>query len=326
MKAPQMLASVLVAALALTSSLTCSFAGPDAPAPEFRDSKKVEPRDEYKKGAPLPLHTLEGTGGVLITPMAYLVSAGSPNGIAGLPAVSATYVNANKKNIASLAVTETLYGRVELGFAANRFDLGSLPDNVHNATGIAIEDDVFLYNFNVRGLVLEENYCDMPLPAITVGIHGKYNDGVDTIDKQLGGALGSIGYRRDWGVDFTLTASKTFPKTLFDKPLILTAGMRLSQASNLGYLGFGSTYNPTFEANFAYNITPWLWFAGEYRMKEKNYTPIGSLIREEQDWYTLGFAIVPNNHFTATVGYGYFGNVLDTSEKAGFAIQTKWEF
>ncbi|HSI84999.1 MAG: DUF3034 family protein [Candidatus Methylacidiphilales bacterium] len=326
MKTPRLiaLAAFLVHSLALLPGAV--FAGPDS-APSMRDNKQIEPRAEYKKGAPLPLHTLEGTGGVLITPMAYLVNAGAPEGcLFSLPSVSATYVNANKKNITSVAITEVIAGRVELGFSANRFGLGSLPENVRNATGVQIDDDVYLFNFNARGVVLPENSFDLPLPSVVVGVHGKLNAGVDRIDKQLGGALGSIGYRRDYGVDFTVTASKTFPKAIFDRTLILTGGLRLSQASNLGYLGFGSVYNPTFEGNFAYNLTPWLWLAGEYRMKAANYTNIGSLIREEQDWFTVGLAFVPNDHFTATLGYGYFGNVLDTSEKAGIAVQTKWEF
>ncbi len=279
-----------------------------------------------EKGAPLPLHTIEGTGGILITPTAYLVNPGPKDQIFGLPSVSGTYINADQKNIEVFALTETLVQRVELGFSASRFGTGSLRNSVLDAGGPDIRrDDVYLYNFNVRGLIIPENSFNVPVPAITAGISYKYNDGIAQINNRLGGALTNIGYKSNDGVDFTLTASKTFPK-VFDRALLLSAGVRFSEASQLGYVGFGDTYQATFEGNIAYSLTDWLWLAGEYRQKDNPYTRIGNLVRPEEDWYTVGLAFVPNNHITITVGYGYFGNVLDTSEKTGVAAQVKYEF
>jgi hypothetical protein len=50
------------------------------------------------------------------------------------------------------------------------------------------------------------------------------------------------------------------------------------------------------------------------------------LVRPEQDWWTVGAAFVLNKNATVTAGYGYFGNVLNTVEKAGWALQFKYEF
>lgn len=280
---------------------------------------------EAKKGPALPLHTLDGVGGILITPVAYLSNPGPKDEIAGLPSFSATYVNANKKNVEGIAVSETLYQRVELSFAANRFGTGSFRDNVRNTTRVDINrDDVWLYNINARGVIIPENSFDVPIPQITGGISFKQNDGIDQIDKDLGGALTNIGYKRDYGIDYTLTATKAFPK-VFDRTLLLTAGVRFSEANQLGYVGFSDTYHATFEANFAYSITPWLWLAGEYRQKNSDYGRIAGLAESENDWWTVGIGLLPSRHTSVTIGYGYFGNVLDTREKAATAVQFKYE-
>jgi hypothetical protein len=278
------------------------------------------------KGPPLPLHTIEGVGGIMITPTAYLVNPGPKNTVFGLPAASFTFVGAGEKNIETFAFTETILQRVELGYAISRFGTGTLDKHVKDATGVELSrDDVYLNNFNIRGNILPENSFGLNfLPAVTAGVHFKVNDGISQINSELGGALSKIGYRHSSGVDYTLTASKTIPK-IFGRPLILSAGLRLSEASQLGYVGFGDTYHPSFEGNATYLITNWLAIAYEYRQKPQEFGRIDNLVRPEQAWQTIGLGFVLNPHLTATVGYGHFDNVLDTVENGGWAIQVKYE-
>ena len=153
----------------------------------------------------------------------------------------------------------------------------------------------------------------------------KINEGIDDINRRLGGALSTIGFDHSTGVDFTVTATKAFPK-VFGRPLLVTVGGRASEGSQLGYLGFGDVYRFTFEGNLAYSITDWLWLAAEFRQKPSPYDVIGkTLIRREQNWWTVGAAFVLNKHATLTVGYGHFGHVLDTIENQGIAAQLKYE-
>jgi hypothetical protein len=278
------------------------------------------------EGPPLPLHTIEGTGGILITPTAYLVNPGPKDSFFGKPAASVTHVGARRKNIQTLALTETLFGRLELGYGLSRFDLGTLPDAVEDANGIDIKrNDVYLHNLNARFLILEENSFDLPLPAITVGAHFKINDGIGTVDHRLGGALKTAGLGHTSGIDYTLTASKTFGN-VFGRPLITSVGLRYSRAAQLGYLGFGETYHPSFEANAAYLITDWLAVAYEFRQKVNDYNNIGKLVKDEDNWQTIGLGFIVSKNLTATVGYGHFGDVLNTTENGGWAVQLKYEF
>ncbi|MEI8235488.1 MAG: DUF3034 family protein [Verrucomicrobiota bacterium] len=298
------------------------------------DASKETPTDtaSTEKAPPLPLHTIEGVGGVVITPIAYLVNPGPAGTIFGLPAASATYVKANTKNVESAVLTETLFGRLELGYAASRFGVGNLVDNVKNATTVDIPDHVLVHNFNARFLALPENSFDLPVPAVTLGASYKYNDGIGDINQRLGGALTNIGYKSNDGVDFTLTATKAFPK-VFGRPLILTAGLRFSEAEQLGYLGFGDKYRATFEGNVVYLVTDWLALAGEFRGKANAYQPIanplkggGYLVGREDNWWTVGAAFIVNPHTTVTVGWGHFGELLNTTEDKGLAISAKYEF
>jgi hypothetical protein len=278
------------------------------------------------KGPPLPLHTIEGVGGLVITPMAYLVNPGPKGTVAGLPSTSFTYVGAGQKNIQALAVSETLFERIELSYAVSRFGLGTLGDSVKDATGLDIgRTDVLLHHFNVRGLLLEENSFNLPLPAITAGVHFKINDGIASIDKRLFGTLSGKGLDSDTGIDYTLTATKTFPK-VFGRPLITSAGIRFSKAAQIGYLGFGENYEPSFEGNVTYLIADNIALAYEFRQKINQVDRIGKLVRPEDNWQTIGIGWVINNHASLTVGYGRFGNVLDTVENAGWAIQFKYEW
>ncbi|MCE5269577.1 MAG: DUF3034 family protein [Planctomycetaceae bacterium] len=290
-------------------------------------ARAEEPVDDKKP--PLPFHTIEGVGGGAITPMAYLVNPAGEDDIFGKPAVAASYVGLGSKNLDALTITENLWGRVEVGFAADRLGLGTLPTAIQQATAIDIErSDVWLYHFNVRGLVVKENADDNPwVPAVTAGADFKTNEGIRDINTKLGGALNNLGYARENGVDFTLTATKTLPKAFFGKPLIASAGLRESEAADLGFLGFTNDYHPSFEGNLA--ILPfdkWL-FAYEFRQHSNPFgSEIPGLIGAENSWNAFDAAYIMSKHATLVAGYGIFGNLANTEANSAWWLQLKYEF
>jgi len=223
-----------------------------------------------EKAPPLPVHTIEGVGGLVITPIAYLVNPGPTGTNVGLPSVSTSYINIGRKNLEAAALTETLFGRVKLGYSIDRFENGTLPDDVRKATTISIPDSVVLHNFNARVLALPENSFDLPLPALTLGATGKYNEGISTVNKDSLNVLNAIGYKSNNGVDFTLTSTKAFSQ-VFGRPLIATAGLRWSEAEHLGFVGFSNKYHTTFESSVAYSILDELWLAVEFRGNANAY-------------------------------------------------------
>ena len=295
-------------------------------------SSKPPPADKPadEKGPPLPFHSIEGYGGGAITPMAYLVNPGPKDTILGLPSAAFSNVIAGSKGLQSLSFTETILRRIELGYAIERFGTGTLEDDIKNHTGVDIRNDaVYLQNWNIRGNLLEENAFGLPfLPAVTAGVHLKYNQDIEDIDHRLNGALSNIGYDSPFGEDYTLTASKTIvDKTwTLGRPLILTGGLRNSDAAQLGFLGFGGQRHWTFEGSVAYMPTDWLLIAYEFRGKEDPYGRIPELVGNEGNWHAIDISWIINKHATLVAGYGAFGTVVNTQENDAFWIQFKYEF
>jgi hypothetical protein len=288
------------------------------------------------KGPPMPFHTIEGYGGGGITPFAYLVNPGSEECLWGKPSGALTYVVAGQKDLGAITASETLYGRIELSFGADRLGLGTLPGDIDHFSGHTLgiaENDVWLENFNIRALLVKENDClfGFEAPAITAGVQVKYNSDIANINTELHNALYNIGYRRDSGVDFTLTATKTFPDLFLDRPVIVTTGLRLSEAADLGFLGFGDTYHATFEGNVAWLPYDKVLVAYEFRQKTDPYGTIsngagGYLIGGEDNWQAVDLALIPNKHSTIVAGWGLLGNLANARADNTWFCQYKYEF
>jgi hypothetical protein len=230
------------------------------------------------------------------------------------------------KHLNTFAVTQSFLDRFEFGYAVNHLYLGSLVDAVEKAGGDTVRDDVYLHNFNLRAKLVQENSFDLPLPAVAAGVHFKYNDGIREINERLGGALSAIGFEKDNGVDYTLTASKMFPKLALGRPVILTGGLRLSEAAQLGLMGFGNDYRASFEGSVVVLPTDWLVIGYEFRQKHNPYQEIPGLIGEEDNWQALSVSWIVNNHLTISALSGIIGNVANANADCTWGIQVKYEF
>lgn len=279
------------------------------------------------KGAPLPLHQIEGNGGIFSTLSAYLVNPPRDGRPVGLPSVGFAYVNiGHGQNLQALTLTETPLKRLELGYGWDRLGLGDLPQAIQNATTVDINPkEVQLHNFNARLQLLQEGeFGQKWIPALTFGAHFKYNDGIRQIDNDLGGALSAAGITHDVGEDFTLYASKMF--TQLPRPVLVELGGRATTAVWNGLGGFTSKYDFLFEGNVVVFVTGKFALAAEYRQQPNEYKPVGNLVKAEGDWWTLDAAYVVNNHLTLAAGYGHFGNVLNHEANGVWGVTTKWEF
>ena len=279
---------------------------------------------------PLPFHTIEGYGGGAITPLAYLVNPSEdPCRVFGKPAVAFSYANMHSKSLTAFTVTQTVFGRIEFGYGADQAQLGSLPDAIRDTTGIDVRrHECWLHNFNVRYLAVKENEYELlgiGLPAFTAGIHFKYNSTIDGMNDALGGALTDIGYRRASSQDFTFTFTKMF-QNVFGRTLIASAGLRLSEAAELGFLGFGNVYRPSFEGNFVYMLSPRLLVAYEFRQKHNPYDTIPGVLNGEDHWHTLSAGLILNKHSTLVAGYGNFGTMCNEVANGVWLMQLKYEF
>ncbi|MGA2246117.1 MAG: DUF3034 family protein [Verrucomicrobiota bacterium] len=281
-----------------------------------------------EKPAPLPLHQIEGSGGIFSTLSAYIVNPPRDGEPVGRPSVGLSIISLGyDKRLEALTVTESPFARVELGYGWDYLGLGDLPQALRNAGILNYhQDQVQLHNFNARYQILKEGEFDQKwLPALTAGVHYKYNDGISEVNEQVGGALASVAHiPNDDGVDFTLYASKLF--TQLPRPVLVELGGRATEALWDGLGGFTDSYNFVFEGNVVVFVTSNFALAAEYKQQPTDYSAIGNLVRVESDWWTLDAAYVVNKHLTLAAGYGHFGNVLNHSSDGVWGVTTKWEF
>jgi len=87
-------------------------------------------------GPPLPTHNVEGNSGVFITSTAYLANPPENGKVFGLPSVSTSFAAIGEKDFESFAVTENIWGKVELGYALERIGLGDWPEDVKAAAPV----------------------------------------------------------------------------------------------------------------------------------------------------------------------------------------------
>jgi hypothetical protein len=291
------------------------------------------------KPAPLPLHQIEGNGGIFSTLSAYIVNPPRDGEPVGRPSVGFGYVNlGSDKNLEALTITESPFKRLELGYGWDHLGLGDLPlalrdfqpapgkfplANYH-------QDEVQLHNFNARFQILKENDFDQKwIPALTAGVHYKYNDGISEVRSEVAkdagtDLMGNAGLSRQQGVDYTLYASKLF--TQLPRPVLLEFGGRATEGVWEGLGGFTDSYNFVFEGNVVVFVTSNFALAAEYKQQPRDYQAIGNLVRKEGDWWTIDAAYVVNKHLTLAAGYGHFGNVLNDEANGVWGITTKWEF
>lgn len=312
---------LLIAASSLKAeSIPAKDSHPSTPSSTSASAPSVPP-------PPLPLHQIEGNGGIFSTLSAYLVNPARPGETIGRPSVGFAHVHlGHGRNLEAFTFTETIGSRLELGYGWNYFELGDLPQAVRRATGMVMDNDsVQLHHANARLQVIKENSFDQSwMPAFTLGVHYKNNDGIRQINTDLAGTLQAIGIRENDHVDFTGYASKLI--TGLPRPLLLNLGMRVTRAAQLGFLGFTDSWSPVFEGSLAVFVTPCLLVAAEFKQKPFDFQRIPGLIEREDHWWTLDAAYVVNSHFTVAAGYGHFGQVLNHEANGVWGITTKWEF
>lgn len=312
-----------LAAIAVATIFPAAQAAEDTNAAPAKTEKPAP----AEKPAPLPLHQIEGNGGIFATLSAYIVNPPRNDEPIGRPSIGFSYVNlGHGQNLEALTITESPWKRLELGYGYNNFELGDLPTQIALGGGPAINNSVTLHNVNARLQLLTEGEFEQKwIPALTFGTHYKNNDGISQINNQLGGALHSIGLFKDRdGVDFTLYASKLI--TTLPRPVLLEAGGRATKGAWNGLAGFTKNYSYLFEGNVVVFLTDRLALAGEYKQLANDYQPIPGLINKSGDWWTVDLAYVVSKHLTVAAGYGHFGGVLNHNANGVWGITTKYEF
>jgi hypothetical protein len=276
---------------------------------------------------PMPGMTIEGVSGGFFVPSAYLANPGAQGAVCGMPSIAANYLSLGSQNLYMVGITDVLWRRIELGYAFNYLDISSMQDYVEKLGGDMGRDNVMLHHFNVRGQVIEENSWGYTwMPAVTVGVHFKYNDGIGQINHDTGGFFSALDYDKREGWDVTLTASKTFPTLVWGRPITFTSGLRSSNAAHMGLYGFSDDRSLTYESSATYMPTD-KWALGyEFRMKSDPYDDGAPVYGKEHSWYALEATYLVNDRLTLSGVIGSYGNIGNTQADPAVGFQVKYEF
>jgi hypothetical protein len=279
--------------------------------------------------APLPLTSIEGSTGILITSTAYMANPAEEGEFWGKPSVSATAIFGKNKDLQSYGITENILGKFEIGYAYERFGLGNWPSDVKKHAGAKVDKQLGMHNLNLRAMLVEEGKDASWMPAVTFGTHFKWNESTAKLNRDTGGLLDNLGSDRNWGTEFTLVASKTVTD-LLPRPVILTAGLRNGDAIHTGLFGFAGERATTFEGHAVFFLTDRLAFSAEYRQKSNlmdGFSAGGKeLVKAENDWWTLCLTYVVDDSITMSAGYANLGNLGNSQEDNVWGIKMKYEF
>lgn len=250
--------------------------------------------------------SIEGAAGGGITPWAVLAGYGERGEWGG--DVFATRVETGDYRLEAAGVAFAYGNRVELSFARQRFDLGtlardlSLPEN-------SLSQDIFGIKMRLFGDLVYDR-----LPQVSLGLQHKRQK--DFLIPSL------VGAQRDEDTEAYLTGSRLILGGAFGYNLLLNGGVRYSRANELGLLGFGGDRRDSRsllkEGSVAVLFNP-RWALGvEYREKPDNLSFAG-----ESDWADVFLGYFPNKRLAVVLAYARLGEIatLDNQDGAYLSVQ-----
>ncbi len=241
------------------------------------------------------LNQVEGSGGGGIVPWATLSGYDSDSEIS----VNAflTRVNLDDYRLQVTGASVSLYDRVELSVARQTFDLTTL--------GGDISQNIYGAKVRLWGDVV---YSD--LPQISAGFQFK-----ELQDDAIANALGSADSS---GTDYYVSATKVHLGAVAGYNLVWNLTARLTNANQMGLLGFGSAdddnYDVMMEGSVGILLNRHLAIGAEYRQKPDN------LGLGEEDWWDVFVTYIPSKSFNITLAWAELGSIAGAPDQNGLYL------
>lgn len=233
---------------------------------------------------------VEGAGGGGIVPWALIAGYGTNRQAGG--SVFITRLDSDDFDLTSMGAAVGLFDRVELSFAKQRLDAGSV------VPGLKLKMDTFGAKVKVFGDAVYDQ--DRWWPQVSAGVQHKRNT-----DMAIPTAIGA---QRGADTDIYVAASKLWLAGFFGRNLLGNAVVRSTRANQLGLLGFGGdrkgsrSLQP--ELSVAVLVTDNLAVGGEYRRKPDNLSAF-----KEEDYRDVFLAWFPTRYVAVTVAYAKLGTI-----------------
>lgn len=253
--------------------------------------------------------SIEGTAGGGITPWAVLAGYGEQHEWGATAFATTVNLPDYRLDVAGLALAYD--NRVELSFARQRFDLGTLVHRL-NLPEDNLGQDVLGLKLRLFGDVIYDR-----LPQVSLGLEYKHQTNFDI--PRL------VGAKRDSDVEGYLAASRLFTGAAFGYNVLVNTSLRYSRANETGLLGFGGDRRDSRsllkEGSVALLLNP-RWAVGvEYREKPDNLSFAG-----ESDWADLFVGYFPNKHVSFVLAYARLGEIATLDNQNGTYLSVQGSF
>lgn len=253
--------------------------------------------------------SVEGAAGGGITPWAVLAGYGE-KGEWGATAF-ATRVETGDYRLDAAGVAAFWDNRLELSYARQRFDLGTLARDLSLPENTLSQDVVGLKVRLFGDLIYDQ------LPQVSLGL--QYKRQKDFLIPSL------VGAQRDEDTEGYIAVSRLILGGAFGYNLLLNGGLRYSRANELGLLGFGGDRRDERsvlkEGSIAV-LPDRHWAIGvEYREKPDNLNFAG-----ESDWADLFVGYFPNKHLSVVLAYARLGEIATLDNQDGVYLSVQGSF
>ena len=251
---------------------------------------------------------VEGSAGGGLTPWALIAGLGTDEQIGG--SAFCTQVQPQKFSLRACGLAVGIRDRVEISFAAQRFDLDEI------IAGESIGQKVFGVKVRLFGDAVFDQ--DRWLPQIAIGAQYKKNDDFDFVPALLGA-------RDDADTDLYLAATKVWLAGPFSRTWLINGTLRATRGNQLGILGFGGDQRDSRSVNAELSAVVFLSddvVAGvEYRQKPDN---LGSF--REDDYADVFAAWFPVKNFSVTAAYADLGQIAMMTGQRGWYLSLQGSF
>ncbi|MBX9764190.1 MAG: DUF3034 family protein [Pseudomonadaceae bacterium] len=253
--------------------------------------------------------SIEGAAGGGITPWAVLSGYGE-RGEWGAD-VFATRVETGDYRLDVAGVGVAFDNRIELSYARQRFDLGTLARDL-NLPENSLSQDVFGLKMRLFGDLIYDQ-----LPQVALGIQHKRQK--DFLIPSL------IGAQRSEDSEAYLTASRLLLGGAFGYNLLINGGVRYSRANELGLLGFGGDrrdrHSLLKEGSLAVLFNPHWALGIEYREKPDSLSFAG-----ESDWADVFVGYFPTKNLALVLAYARLGEIATLDNQDGVYLSVQGSF
>ena len=252
---------------------------------------------------------IEGAAGGGITPWAVLAGYGEQHEWGATAFATTVNLPNYRLDVAGLALAYD--NRVELSFARQRFDLGTLVHRL-NLPEDNLGQDVLGLKVRLFGDVIYD-----ALPQVSLGLEYKHQTHFDIPSL--------VGAKRDSDVEGYLAASRLFMGAAFGYNVLVNGSLRYSRANETGLLGFGGDRRDSRsllkEGSLALLLNP-RWAVGvEYREKPDNLSFAG-----ESDWADVFVGYFPNKHVSFVLAYARLGEIATLDNQNGTYLSVQGSF